>query len=118
MISGIHVKMFKPQPVIGSRQQVAARTDWVISKRLAKMVTLILCISLFIVFAFGQLMHWQITSTVEKLEQLRAVRSEYGSEHVGLLSARAQLASREHVVEVAGKKFNLFVPADDQVKRL
>ena len=118
MIAGIQVKMFRTQPVIGSRQQVAARSEWVISRRLAKLVTLIICLSLFIVFAFGQLMHWQITSAVERMEKMREVRRDYGSSHIALLAARAGLTSQDNILEVAGKKFQLFMPAKDQVKRL
>jgi len=100
------------------RQQVATRSDWTMSARLAKLVTFILCVSLFIVFAFSQLMHWHINSTVNKLDKLQSVRSQVGSENIALLAARAQLTSKEYIVEQAGKRYNLFIPQKDQIRRL
>lgn len=119
MNAGIASRMLRPQTAsIGVRQQVAARSDGMVSKRIARIVTLIICVSLFIVFAFSQLMHWHIISTVNKLDELQSVRHEYGSENVALLAARAQLTSKEYVVEKAGRKYQLFVPQKNQVQRL
>lgn len=119
MIAGLHSRMLRTQSVsVGMRQQVAARSDWVVSKRLARLVTLILCLSLFILFAFGQLMHWHIKSTVNRLDSLQSVRSQYGSENIALLAARAQLVSKEYIVEQAGRKHQLVTPGQDQVRQL
>ena len=119
MITGITSRMLRPQAVaVGVRQHVAVRSDGVMSKHLAKMVTLILCVSLFVVFAFSQLMHWYIVSTVQQLDELQAVRHAYGSDNIALLAARAQLTSKEYVVEQAGKRYRLFVPQKNQIRRL
>lgn len=119
MIAGIHSRMLRSQSAsVGMRQQVVTRSDWVISKQLARLVTLILCVSLFVLFAFGQLMHWHIKSTVNRLDRLQSVRTQYGSENISLLATRAQLASKDYVVEQAGKKFHLTPPREDQVRRL
>lgn len=103
---------------IGIRQQVAARSEWSMSRRLAKLVALILCLSLFVVFAFSQLMHRQIMSSVNRLEQLQSVRSQFGSENIALLAARADLTSKESVLDRAGQKYRLFVPKKEQIRRL
>jgi len=100
------------------RQQVASRSDWVISKRLARLVTLILCVSLFVLFAFGQLMHWQIKSAVNRIDRLQSVRSQYGSENIALLASRAQLTAEEYIIAEAGRKYQLVPPREDQVRRL
>ncbi|MHB8790609.1 MAG: hypothetical protein ACYDBT_12070 [Desulfobulbaceae bacterium] len=119
MIAGIQSRMFRSQPLsTGIRQQVAVRSEWAISRRLAKLVTLILCLSLFVVFAFSQLMHRQILSSVNKLEQLQSVRNHFGSENIGLLAARAHLTSKDSVVDRAGRKYQLYIPKKEQVRRL
>ncbi|HHO47445.1 MAG TPA: hypothetical protein ENN06_03150 [Desulfobacteraceae bacterium] len=119
MIAGIHSRMLRSQTVsVGMRQQVASRSDWVISKRLARLVTLILCVSLFVLFAFGQLMHWQIKSAVNRIDRLQSVRSQYGSENIALLASRAQLTAEEYIIAEAGRKYQLVPPREDQVRRL
>lgn len=119
MIAGIHSRMFRSHPVtVDIRQQVAVRSDWVVSKRLARLVTLILCVSLFVLFAFGQLMHWHIRSTVDRLDRLQSVRTQYGSEHIALQATRAKLTSKEYVVEQAGRKYQLVLPREDQIRHL
>lgn len=103
---------------VGIRQQVSARSEWSMSRRLAKLVTLILCLSLFIVFAFSQLMHRQVLSSASRLEQLQTMRNQFGSENIGLLAARAHLTSKESILDRAGQKYHLFVPKKEQVRRL
>jgi len=100
------------------RQHVAMRSDMVMSKRLAKLVTLIICLSLFVMFVFGQLMHWHVASTMNRFNELRSVRSTYGTENIALLSAKAKLTSKEYIVEQAGKRYQLFVPQNNQIHRL
>ena len=119
MIAGIQSRMFRSHAFsIGIRQQVAARSEWSMSRRLAKLVALILCLSLFVVFAFSQLMHRQIMSSVNRLEQLQSVRNQFGSENIALLAARADLTSKESVLDRAGQKYRLFVPKKEQIRRL
>ena len=119
MIAGLSAKVFRPQTVtVGMRQQVVSRTDSVVSKQAAKLVTLILVGALFVVFGISQFMHWSILSSMSQLEQLQSVRNSAGSENIGLLAQRAQLTSKEYVVEEAGSKFKLFLPGKQQVHQL
>lgn len=119
MIAEIHSRMFRSHTAsVGMRQQVAVRSDWVVSKRLARLVTLILCVSLFVLFAFGQLMHWHIKSTVNRLDGLQSVRSQYGSEHIALQTTRAKLTAKEYIVEEAGSRYHLVLPREDQIRQL
>lgn len=119
MIAGITSRVIRPQTAtVGMHQHVATRSDAVLSRRLAKLVTLIICLSLFVMFVFGQFMHWHVTSTMHRLSELRAVRSTYGTENIALLSARARLTSKEYIVEQAGKRYQLFVPQKKQIRRL
>lgn len=119
MIAGLQSRTFRTNVLpAGIRQQVVSRSEWAISRRLAKLVTLILCLSLLIVFAFSQLMHRQIMSSVGRLEQLQSVRNEFGSENIALLAARAGLTSKESVMERAAEKYSLFAPRKEQVRRL
>lgn len=119
MIAGIQSRMFRTHALpVGIRQHVAARNEWSVSRRLAKLVALILCLSLLIVFAFSQLMHREIATSLSTLEQLQSVRNQFGSENIALLAARAQLTSKESIVERAGKQYHLFVPRKEQVRRL
>ena len=119
MIAGIQSRLFRSHALsVGIRQQVAARTEWAMSRRLAKLVALILCLSLFVVFAFSQLMHRQIMSSVNKLEQLQSVRNQFGTENIALLAARADMTSKENVLDRAAQKYRLFVPKKEQLRRL
>ena len=119
MIAEIHSRMFRPHSVtMGMRQQVVTRTNVGMSKRMAKVVALILCISLFVVFAFSQVMHWHIVATTSQLEKLQSVRSESGSRNIELLAARAQMASQKFVEERAREKLQLLVPQRNQIRRL
>lgn len=119
MIADIQSRMFRPHPVtIGMRQHISSRTTSGMSKRMAKMVALIICTSLFVVFAFSQVMHWHISATTSKLEQLNSVRKETSTRNIELLAMRAQLASQEFVEEHAMEKLQLFAPKQSQVRRL
>lgn len=119
MITGIGSRTYRPHTVtIGMRQQVVARTNPVMSKRVAGKVTLIICAGVFIVFAFSQFMRWQIVSSVNQLEQLQTVRNKMGSENISLLAKRAQLISKEHIVEKVGARFQLIIPHKDQIQKL
>ena len=49
------------------------------------------------------------------------VQSRYmalDNEHIHLLSARAQLSSRERITKIAGTRLQLFEPAENQVQRM
>lgn len=119
MIAGIQARVLRTQALpVGIRQQVVARSEWSMSRRLAKLVALILCLSLFVVFAFSQLMNRQVLSSASRLEQLQSVRNQFGSENIALLAARAQLTSKESIMDRAAKKYNLLAPKKDQVRRL
>ena len=119
MIAEIHSRMFRPQAVtVGMRQQVVTRTSTGMSKRMAKVVTLIICVSLFVVFAFSQVMHWHIVATANQIEKLQSVRTASGSKNIELLASRAQLASQKFVEVRAKEKLQLFVPQRNQIRRL
>jgi len=119
MIAGISAKVFRPHAVtFGMRQHVASRTNPVMSKQVARQVTLVLVVSLFVVFTVSQFMHWYIMSSASQLKQLQSVRNITGSENISLLAQRAQMTSREYVVEKAGSKFELILPGKHQVNRL
>jgi hypothetical protein len=102
----------------GMRQQVVARTNPVVSKKVARNVALMMCIGLLVVFTFSQFMRWQIAASVNQLEQLQAERTRTGSENISLLAERAQLVSREYVADRAGSRFELFIPQKEQIQRL
>lgn len=119
MIAEIHSRMFRPHPVtIGMRQQVITRTNVGMSKRMAKVVTLIICVSLFVVFAFSQVMHRHIVASAGQIEKLQSVRGAVGSRNIELLAVKAQLASRKFVEQQAREKLQLFVPQQNQIRRL
>ena len=119
MIAEINSRMFRPHAVnVGMRQQVASRTSKGMSKRMAKMVTLIICVSLFVVFAFSQVMHWQIVASSNKLEEMKSARRAISNKNIELLATRAQLTSKQFVEEKAREKFQLFMPKRNQIRRL
>ena len=119
MITGMSSRIFRPHTMtVGMRQQVVARTNPVMSKQVAGKVAVILCTGIFIVFAFSQIMRWQIVASVNQLGQLQDARNKAGSENISLLAKRAQLLSSEYVMERVGSKFQLFVPNKDQIKKL
>lgn len=119
MITGISSKMFRPQTMtVGMRQQVVARANPVMSKQVARKVTLMLCIGIFVVFVFSQFMRWQIVTSVSRLEQLQTVRNQTGAENISLLAERARMISEEYIIDQVGAKFQLFAPHKDQMQRL
>lgn len=103
---------------VGMRQQVSARTNPVMSKVVARKVTMILCAGIFVVLVFSQFMRWQIVASINQLEQLQTVRNNAGSENISLLAKRAQLVSKDYIVDHVGTKLQLFVPGKDQIQRL
>jgi hypothetical protein len=119
MIAGIQSRIYRNHALpVGIRQQIVARPDWSMSRRLARLVALILCLSLLIVFAFSQLMHQHLTSSASRLEHLQSLRIQFGSENIALLAARAQMTSKERILERAQQKYHLVVPKKEQVRRL
>ena len=119
MIAGIQAKMFRPHPVsVGMRQHVASRSNHVLSKHVAKIITLTLVLALFLVFTLSQFLHWYIMSSAGELKELQSLRNSAGTENIQLLAQRAQLASKDYVVDKAGTKFKLVLPGKHQVQRL
>lgn len=119
MIAEIQSRMFRPHPeAMAMRQHVTSRTSPGMTKRMAKLVAAIICISLFVVFAFSQVMHWQIIASSDKLESLKSIRIATSSKNIELLATRAQLASREFVEKQAREKLQLFTPKQNQIRRL
>jgi cell division protein FtsB len=119
MIAEIHSRMFRPRSVtMGMRQQVASRTRAGMSRRMARVVALIICLSLVVVFAFSLVMHRQIGASANRLEALKSVRVESKNRNIELLAARAQLASREFIEKRAKEKFQLVVPQQNQIRRM
>ena len=103
---------------VGIKQQVVARPHHVMSRRGARKVTMILCAGIFVVIVFSQFMRWQITTTINELEQLQNIRNSTGSENISLLDERAKLISKEYIAEKVGSKLQLFMPDKDQIRRL
>ena len=120
MIAEIQSRMFRPHSdAMDMRQHVTIRaSQGIMSKRMAKLVTVIICISLFVVFAFSQVMHWQIVASSNKLEDLKTIRVATSSKNIELLATRAQLASRDFVEKQAKEKLQLFTPKRNQIRRL
>ena len=119
MIADLHSRLFRPHAVtMGMRQQVVSRSSNGMSKRMAKVVTLIICTSLFVVFTFSQVMHLQIVATAKQLEKLETARIDSKTKNIELRTARAQLASKSFVEERAKEKLQLYVPKQNQVHRL
>jgi hypothetical protein len=119
MIAGMSPRMFRAHTMtVGLRQQVVVRTNPVMSKRVARCVTLILCVTILVVFSVSQFLHWRIVSSLNQLDQLQSVRNQNGSENISLLARKARLASKEYVATQVSTKFQLFVPGKDQVHRL
>lgn len=119
MIAEIQSRILRPHPAtVGMRQHVAARAGNGMSRRMARLVTLIICASLFVVFAFSQVMHWQIASSDKKFAGLRAERHGTTSRNIELLAAKAQMTSRKYVEQRAAEKFGLRTPQQYQMRRL
>lgn len=119
MIAEIQSRLLRPHPfAIGMRQHVICRTSDGMTKRMAKLVTLIICISLLVVFAFSQVVHWQITASTNKLQEMRAARITTSNKNIELLAARAHLSSKKFVEEKAREKLQLLIPKRNQIRRL
>lgn len=119
MIAEIQSRVLRPHPAtFGMRQQVAVKTGHGVSRRMAKLVTIIICVSIFVVFVFSQVMHWQIAASAKRMENLQSARMDSTSRNIELLAAKARLTSKEYVARLAGEKFGLNVPEPNQIKRL
>jgi len=119
MIAEIQSRMFRPHAVtVSMRQHVASRGGAAMSKRMAKVVAVIICVSLLVVIAFSEVMHWHIVASANQLEELRSVSRDSRSRNIALLATRAQLASQKFVEERAREKFQLMVPQGNQIRRL
>ncbi len=118
MITGFSSKLFRPQTVIGMRQHVTVRVVPEVSQRLIRLVTVIIFAGIVVVFSVGQFMHGRIESAAVRIEQLQAVRSRAGNENIGLLAARAQLASEKNVIKQASQRFQLMIPGKGQIHYL
>ncbi len=118
MITGFSSKLFRPQTVIGIRQNVAVRAVPEVSQRLIRLAAVIIFTGIVVVFSAGRFMHGRIESAAGRIEQLQAVRSRVGNENIRLLAARAQLASEKNVVKEAAQRFQLMVPVKGQIRYL
>ncbi|OQX18646.1 MAG: hypothetical protein BWK76_06970 [Desulfobulbaceae bacterium A2] len=64
------------------------------------------------------LISWRIDSTGQRLDEVEARHVALRDENVGLLTQKAKLASREYVVQEAGRRLGLRPAEPGQVRRL
>ena len=65
-----------------------------------------------------QFFHGQMVDMRSRAEKVRILNTSISNENIRLLSVRAQLASKNHIISLAGKKLNLFEPGQGQVHRM
>ena len=119
MIYNAQVRTYQSRAVTtGIRQRVSANHTHEMSAELRRSVIIVLCVSLFLVMAGSQLIHWKIMNNQQVVEQKQAVSSVLVAENMNLLAKRAGLMSPGRIEEVAAGRLNLHAPGKDQVHRL
>jgi hypothetical protein len=119
MISNVHVRSYRP-PQISLRTDCrkVSRFTLALSGEQRKIVAVMVVGALIAGLAITHFFSLCAQDAKVRVEQLQTLNTTVGNENVRLLATRAQLASKNHVVALAGVKLNLFVPEKTQVHRM
>jgi len=101
-----------------SAKPAAPRFSLSISGEQRKWITLMVVFALVTGVAVTQFFHGQMVDMRSRAEKVRTLNANISTENIRLLSVRAQLTSKGHIVTLAGKKLNLFEPGQGQVHRM
>ena len=83
---------------------------------LQKWITISILSVFLVTLGINLLMQWRVTSANKRIDALQSVRLERVTNNIALLAKRANLSSREHISQVAQKKFQLLPPTSEQLR--
>jgi cell division protein FtsL len=119
MVTNVNIRRYRPQQAIfNSGRRETARLDLSISREQYKALGILVAAALVMGLLITQVFHYRSVAARAEIERLQTMHAALGDEHVRLLANRAQLASKAHVLVLAGTKFDLFEPDTTQVRRM
>lgn len=120
MTPNVSVRTYRPrqQASIREERQANPRFNTCLSGETRKYIAVVVAVALVAGLAITQFFYGQMMDMRARAEQLRGQNASIYNENVRLLAFRAQLASKTHVVAIAGTKLNLFEPDKGQVRRM
>lgn len=119
MRAGVNVRSYRPVQVsFRSAKPAAPRMSLNLSSAQRKWLCLMVGSALVIGVTGTQFFHGRMVEMRTNAEKVRTVNGHISTENIRLLSMRAQLTSKDHIVALAGKKLNLFEPGQGQLHRM
>lgn len=120
MTPNVSVRTYRPrqQASLREERQANPRFNVCLSGETRKYIAVVVVVALVAGLAITQFFYGQMMDMRARAEQLRGQNASIYNENVRLLAFRAQLASKTHVVAIAGTKLNLFEPDKGQVRRM
>jgi len=121
MTPNANVRTYRPRQQAALREErrpVPSRFNLWLPGEARKYIAVIVAVALVVGLAITQFFYGQMMDMRAQAEQLRGLNASIYNENVRLLAFRAQLASKTHVVAIAGSKLNLFEPDKGQVRRM
>ena len=120
MTPNVSVRTYRPrqQASLREERQANPRFNACLSGETRKYIAVVVAVALVAGLAITQFFYGQMMDMRARAEQLRGQNASIYNENVRLLASRAQLASKTHVVAIAGTKLNLFEPDKGQVRRM
>lgn len=119
MRAGVNVRSYRPvQASLRSARPVTPRVGLSISSVQRKWIALMVGSALVMGVGVTQFFHGRMVEMRSRAEKVRTVNAHISTENIRLLSVRAQLSSKDHILALAGKKLHLFEPGQGQWHRM
>ena len=114
-----NTRVYRPsQLALKSEQRAWGSIRLALSSGQKKILAIAVGVGLVAGLAATQLVAGHIDSALARVQQLQAANATISNENVRLLAARAQLASKTHIMALAERKLRLFEPVKGQVHRM
>ena len=119
MASSVNIRKYKQRqkPFVAGRQTMS-QYGKIFSLDRIRFLTGVSAAAIIVGSLITYGIHGRIVHSMERVQQLRVKNAAVANENVHLLAARAQLASKTHVLALAEKKLKLFEPEKGQVHRM
>ena len=122
MISNTNIRTYRYPYAPAKRPQLALPGDWgrffAMGSRQKAVLAAIGACALCVGITSAVTVHAKAMSVQADKQQVQSRYMALDNEHIHLLSARAQLSSRERITKIAGTRLQLFEPAENQVQRM
>ena len=122
MISNTNIRTYRYPYASAPRPQLLQLGEWgrffALHARQKAVLAAIAGCALCVGITSALTLHAKAVSVQAERQQVQSRYMALDNEHIHLLSARAQLSSRERITKIAGTRLQLFEPAADQVQQL